>query len=181
MPVPPPPPRTRRAVVRAAVTGGVGVLAGGLLTGCELPALDPEDGSTPGLPGADPSDAADPDVRLLTEVRSDLRGTAALVGAVLEERPALRAQARPFDRLHTRHLAALEIDGADREAQTVPRARVRGTDAAALDRLRAVEGRCQRTLANASVVARSGPLAALLASMSAAVAQQLAVTDGGRS
>lgn len=182
MPAPPPPSRTRRAVVRGAVWGGLTVVTGGLVAGCELPALGPEDGATPGTPGADPTTAADPDVALVAEVRSDLRGTAALVGAVVSDRPALRAQVRPFDRLHTRHLASLEGEGADLEAEVDSDSpRVRGDDAAALDRLRAVEGRLQRTLASAAVAAQSGRLAALLASMSAAVAQQLAVTGGGPS
>lgn len=98
-----------------------------------------------------PARADDPDTALVDEVVGRITATAALSARV----PDLVA-------LHTAHLDAL--DAAPPVAGTASRARL----------LRS-ERQLQRFLVDAAVRAESGPLARLLASMSAAVSQQLAV------
>jgi hypothetical protein len=81
----------------------------------------------------------------------------------------VRRSLRDLQRTHRAHLAEL----ADSPARS-RRIRVEGDDAAALRRVRTTEQQLQRRLAETAVDAQSGPLAALLASMAAAIAQQLA-------
>lgn len=155
-------------VTRRAALGLV--LAGLATGGCEVadPARPPADGgSDPSTPPAD-SPAADPDAALVDSVRGELATALALV-MVTADRPALAAETAPFRRLHRRHLAALPGD----EVTASP-ARVPGDTQRARSRVSRHEQRLQGSLADAAVRAESGPLAALLASMSAAVAQQLA-------
>ena len=98
-----------------------------------------------------PASADDPDGSLVDEVVVRITATAALAAGV----PDLVA-------MHTAHLDALEA------APPVP-----GT--APLPQLRRSERQLQRFLGGAAARAESGPLARLLASMSAAVSQQVAV------
>jgi hypothetical protein len=65
--------------------------------------------------------------------------------------------------MHAEHLAVLEVRAEPADGQPVARD------------VRAAETTLQRQLADAAVRAESGALAKLLASMAAAVAQQLAV------
>jgi hypothetical protein len=157
---------------RGALTGGLTLVAGLLTSGCDLPGSPSSDPTEPGTPTTDAR--RDPDLDVVAGVREDLAGTGALVATLLRTRPSLQEQAAPFRRLHRQHLAALEGDPV-----TGRDPRLSGSDAAVLARMRAAEERLERTLAGAAVAARSGALAALLASMSAAVAQQLAVTSAG--
>ena len=98
-----------------------------------------------------PSSADDPDGSLVDEVVSRITATAALAARA----PGLVA-------MHTAHLDAL--DAPPPVAGLAPRARLRRS-----------EQQLQRFLVDASMSAESGQLARLLASMSAAVSQQLAV------
>ncbi len=151
---PRPTPVARRTTLGAALVGLVAV------GGCDLEDLDPRSEPAPVTPttSAPPEDA---DVDLVEAVVTDL---SAALGAASALRGADRATGRAFTRLHRRHLT--ELDAAD-EVIT----------AGGPDRLAAVlrtERRLQRRLAEAAVAAESGELAAVLASMSAAVAQLLA-------
>ena len=125
-------------------------LAAGAGTLLAVPGCGREAG-TPPRPAAD----GDPDRALVEEVIEGITATAALSARV----PELTA-------VHAAHLAALEA--APAIAGRTP-----------LARLRRAEAGLQRLLVDASVRAESGALARLFASMSAAIAQQLAVFGKG--
>jgi hypothetical protein len=166
-------PAPLRTTRRSALAGTLAVLT---VTGCDAVTPAPPAESGPGSNRAEPTTdtPADPDEALVAEVRADLARASVLVTSALGARPGLRSELAPFATLHARHLRALDGDR--------PRGRteVPGTAAAVRDDARAREVRLQASLASAALNAQSGPLAALLASMSAAVAQQLAATaDAG--
>jgi len=170
----PPLRATRRRLLRAPAAA---VVTGLALAGCDLAGTQEPGATTPsptpsGTPAPTPTPAADPDETLVARVRGEVAEAAALVAAAGRGRLALRRELAPLVRLHRRHLEALPGDDAD----AAP-ADVRGDAAAARRRVRQREEALQAGLADAAVVASSGPLAALLASMSAAVAQQLAVRE----
>ena len=156
------------ALTRRRVLGGA--VAGLSMSGCDVAGPDPG----PDRPTGPTADAAptpdDPDAALVEEVRADLRESLALVVAAVASRPGLEPELRGFRRLHRRHLDALP--GED-ESSSDPR--VAGDAAAVRARVRSREERLRARLADAAVASESGPLASLFASMSAAVAQQLAV------
>lgn len=165
--------RPLRPTRRAALVGGAVLLA---TTGCDLvgdrPGTDPDPSDSPGTSGSDASPDADPDESLVDEVRAEIATAAAVVLAAGRGRPSVSRRVGDYRRLHDRHLAALPG-----ETGRVRRVRVAGDDAQALRRVTTAENLLQRRLADASVAAESGPLAALLASMSAAVAQLLATGE----
>lgn len=162
--------RRLRPTRRGALVGGAVLLA---TTGCELvggqSGTDPARSDSPGTTGSGASPDADPDESLVDEVRTEIAATAAVVLAAGRGRPSVSRRVGDYRRLHDRHLAALPG-----ETGRVRRVQVAGDEAGALGRVTAAENRLQRRLADAAVAAESGPLAALLASMSAAVAQLLA-------
>ena len=170
----PPLRATRRRLLRAPAAV---VVTGLAVAGCDLVGTQEPGGTTPsltpsGTPAPTPTPAADPDETLVARVRGEVSEAAALVAAAGRGRPALRRELAPVARLHRRHLDALPGDDAG-----VASAQVLGDSAAARRRVEAREEALRAGLADAAVVASSGPLAALLASMSAAVAQQLAVRE----
>lgn len=112
----------------------------------------------------------------MARVRTDLTDALAWVRSAAEGRPGLAAELDGFRRLHAAHLAALPGD-----TEPTARPRVRGGPRPVRAELRQREARLQRALADAAVAAGSGALAALLASMSAAVAQRLAAPAAGMS
>lgn len=152
---------TRRAAL--AVTAGLGGLA---VAGCTADDGDPRPStSTTSAPSVDADSA------LVGEVAGRVAAAGALVRRVLRDSPSLRSDLDPLRRMHEAHLEALGgHDGSARSSR--PR---RGGTADALRQVAASEQRLQRSLAAAAVRAESGTLAKLLASMSAAVAQHLAV------
>lgn len=159
------PLRTSR---RGALVGGLAVLA---TSGCDAVTSPPPSGTGPGSDvSTTPGDTADdPDEALVADVHSDLARASVLVASAVSARPGLRPELAPFVTLHARHLHALDGDQPRDGRRPVPgdAAEVRAT-------VRAHEARLETSLASAALAAQSGPLAALLASMSAAVAQQLA-------
>lgn len=158
-----------RTTRRAALVGSLAVLA---TTGCEALSPAPPDASGPRTTPSSPTtrSAGDPDAALVDDVRADLAEASLLVTSTVGARPALRAELAPFGTLHARHLRAL--DG-HRPGGRRP---VPGSATEARATVRAREAGLETSLASAALAAQSGPLAALLASMSAAVAQQLAAT-----
>ncbi len=90
--------------------------------------------------------------------------------AAATARPAIGAWPAAFAALHRAHRDVLSDDAI--EAPSPP---IRGNAPAVLRQVTSRERGAQRRLADWAVAAESGPLARLLASMSAAVAQQLAV------
>jgi hypothetical protein len=152
------------------VLGGVlGVVA---TTACDVDDLrPPEDGPTPSPPPS-ASSAPDSDAALVTSVAVAILSANDLVGVVRRRHPALEASAGSFARMHRRHLGVLQPTG---DLKTRTATRVPSSAAVALKELRGAELGLRRQLARASVQADSGALARLLASMSAAVSQHLAV------
>ncbi|MGZ5398857.1 MAG: hypothetical protein ACXWDM_02510 [Nocardioides sp.] len=162
-------PLPLRATRRRALVGTLAVLT---VTGCDAVAPSPPAESGPGnsSPEQTVDSPADPDEALVAEVRADLTRASVTVTSALGAQPGLRSELAPFGTLHSRHLQALDSDR--------PRGRrpIRGSAAAVRAEVRNQEARLEAALAAGALSAQSGPLAALLASMSAAVAQQLSVT-----
>jgi hypothetical protein len=156
---PAPAVRTTRRTTLGGVLAGVAVLAG-----CDLGSDDPASAPTPS------PDLDDPDAGLVEDVVDDIVATRQLVESLRRRHASLRRPLGGLDRMHDAHLEAL---GASRPVGRGPARSGGDPDAVAL--LRARELRHQRLLADRASAARSGRLARLLASMSAAVAQQLAV------
>jgi hypothetical protein len=156
------------------------VVAGLTAVGCDISGSDGRGSSdTSSSPtassqatGQATEPAPDPDETLVARTRADIAEAAALAAAAGRGRPALRRELAPYRRLHAAHLAALP--GEDLEVAPV---RVRGDAAAARRRVRRGEQTLQVRLADAAVEADSGRLAALLASMSAAIGQRLTVEE----
>ena len=105
----------------------------------------------------------------------DIVATSALVTALARRHDSLR---RPLAALVGVHEAHLEVLG-PREPTDARPARTRNA-ADALSVVVKREQRHQRLLADHALSARSGRLARLLASMSAAIAQQLVLLPEGR-
>ncbi len=163
----PPPRTTRRTALAGALAGGV------VLAGCDLGDLGSDDPDSAPAPS---SGAEDPDAGLVEDVVEEVATTLLLVETLRRRHDSLR---RPLGGLARVHAAHLEVLGSSRRSGRRPS---RSSNAAqALAALRAQELRHQRLLADRAVAAQSGRLARLLASMSAAVAQQLAVLpEAGR-
>lgn len=160
---------------RTAIVGGLGSLA--FVAGCDLDDLDPTDDST--RSGGEPEDsepAQDADAALAEQVLRELQELIELVSAERSTYPHLSRSLTSLIDLHSAHREAL---GGEPLAALTARQHSQGP-AAALTLIRARELRAQRRLADWSVAARSGALARLLASMSAAVAQQLIVLPTSR-
>jgi hypothetical protein len=159
--VPPHHPAVSRRTALGAALGGVVALSGCDL---ELADLDPRSEPTPaGAPTAS-APPADADTTLVADVVAEIGAALALADAV--RRPYRKAY-RPLARLHRAHLDLLDGEPPEPGAPT--------TAAAA----RAREEQLQVSLAEAAGRAGSGELARVLASMSAAVAQQLATLPAG--
>ena len=135
----------------ALVLGTAGLAA---LTGCGADPADPAD------PAAPAASADDPDGALVDEVIARITAAAARAASV----PQLAA-------MHAAHLEALDAEPAASSTTPAPTA----------GELRRVERSLQRQLVDASMRAESGALARLLASMSAAVSQQLVSLPAARS
>ena len=149
----------------------LGVALGGLLgvTACDVADLDPR--SDPAPSGSPTEPPADADTVLVEQVVADLVAMLAAPAVATRARDVRRATTA-FTELHLGHLEALEAPQAEAPTQPPPRT-VSRTEA--LRSLRRRERRHQRRLEEACLAATSGSLARLFASMSAAVAQRLAV------
>lgn len=150
---------------RAALTAGGGLAL--TLAACTEGADDLP--AAPGVvtPTAPPESA---DTVLATRTARAIADTDALLAAVVTAYPALRPRLVPLRRTHAAHLAVL--DDLDVPARATPRAPAGGRRAALRATLRR-EQALQRELDRACLAARSGSLATLLGSMSAALGQRL--------
>lgn len=153
---------TRRTAVGAALAGLAAV------SGCDAGRHDT--GGTPGV-----SASADPDAALVDDVVGELTDLAGLVASVASAYPRLAPVLKPFRELHAAHL---EVLGGDAPAASADAGSLPGA-ARALEEVRLREQRSQRRLVDASVAARSGDLARVLACMSAGAAQRLALMPRG--
>lgn len=168
------PTATRRSALAAAL--GVTGLS---VAGCDLQDLDPREpvpATSAGSTG--PADAANPDVdlALVAEVVALVLARSARVDAVRRRHPDLRRTFGPLARMHQAHLAVLDPDGAARDLFD---AVVPATSRQARDRRRLIQAErtlCQQ-VARAAERAEAGQVAKLLASISASVAQHVAVIE----
>ena len=165
MPVPTP-VATPAAATRRTTIGAL-LLGLGVVAGCDL---DPSSGDAGGSPQA----TVDPDVALVRDVLDEIAAVAGLVSSVGAAHPPLGDPMAALGRLHDAQAAALDAAPSDGSATTSPGPTF-ADPAAALRAVRRREQRLQDRLVDWSVAARSGALARLLASMSAGVAQHLAV------
>lgn len=166
------PPR-RTLSRRALVTSGLTVGAGLALTGCsvENPARRERSPATPA--------ELTPDVAVATRALSEIRTVRAAVVGTRRHFPATRAQLGPVVSMHMAHertLVDAVPDRADTSTQPTPYvvSRKRGT---ALRNLATREQRLHEVLDDLALRAQSGDFARLLASMGAALGQQLAGWD----
>lgn len=155
---------------RTALVGALGSLA--LVAGCDLGDLDPTDDPSPS--DGDPSasePAQDADAALVDQVLAELEDVIEVVAVERSNHPGLHPALTSLVDLHSAHLKAL---GGETVTAWTDKHHTQGP-AAALRLIRAREMVTQRRLADWSIGSQSGALARLLASMSAAVAQQLIV------
>ena len=154
-------PTSRRTALGGLLAGLAGAA---VLAACDVDELRPPEDEEAPAPEQTTDGALDPDVALVEDVVAQVTRTwAAVVSAGLGARLA---------RLQRMHEAHLEVLGATPVKQTAPPS---GPEPKRYQRVLGREQRLQSDLATAAVEARSGALARLLASMSAAVAQHLAV------
>ena len=157
---------------RILIVGSAGV-AGLVVSGCDVnnPVSDEKKPQTEaGLA---------PDVAVATSALAEIRAVSTAVSSTLTRFPATRTRLASLVTMHREHAASL--------ADAVPeRARTTATPApyvvprkpeVALARLAAREQRLHGTMDGLALRAQSGDFARLLASMGAAVGQQLAVWD----
>jgi len=170
---PSPPALTRRTAVAGVLAGLAGMC---VVTACDGNRGD--DGTGPGVSDGSGTPAADPDAALVTRVDDQLVELLTLVEALGARFGGLHARLRPWRDLHRAHLDVL--DTATSPGPSSPAPDLAGVDSptAALRVLASHERLAHARLVDASVAARSGALARLLASMAAAVAQRLTLLDG---
>ena len=165
-------PHLAARATRRGVVGGL--VLGVTATACELdPPRDDPANTGPGPTDGSSAGTDDPDARLVRRVAAELGAALAVADGVGRARPPLTREVAPWRQMHRAHLEALERGGRVRPEP------LRGSATDLRARLRRQEARLQRQLADAALAARSGALASLLATMSAAVAQQLAAGDAG--
>jgi hypothetical protein len=155
---------------RSLITGAAGVAAL-VLTGCSAgDSTSPEEAPQP------PAELA-PDVAVATRALAEIRAVSAAVGSTVRRHPATRSALAPLGQMHAAHEASLADAVPDRASTTatpapyvVPRRRE-----VALRAVTTREQRLHATLDALALRAQSGDFARLLASMGAAIGQQLAV------
>jgi len=164
----PPPPITRRATLVLASLG--------LVAGCEWG--PPEDGTDPSADPAPP--APDEDAELASTALVATSGVAALVAATASRHRGLATPLADLTALHLAHLRLLGAAAPEAPQPTPPEVPARSRAALAL--VVREERRLEDELAALAGRVASGAFARALASMSAAVAQHLAVLPptGGR-
>lgn len=175
--------RTRRgaaapAVRRRTVLSGGAAAAGALALGaCSLNNPYNEDATPP----EEAIERLDPDIALAVEAVAALGVAQRLVEATGRRHPKLAAELQGLLALHRAHHAALVEavpDDVDLTAGTQP-AQVAPRPDVARQRVVAAEDTLRNQLRGFALRAQSGPFARLLASMTAAVAQQRAVQPAG--
>ena len=158
-----PPSTTRRTALGGVLAGLAGAVA---LVACDVDDLRPPEVDDTPAPSPEAGES-DPDLALVDEVVAQVTRAWLLVKSARAYR-LLREPLGPLQRLHEAHLDVLDAEHSE------PAVQQNGPAAPKYLEVRRVEAQLQRRLADASLRARSGALARLLASMSAAVAQHLA-------
>lgn len=157
------PPVGRSRISRRAALTGLGASAVLVLGGCRLGPDDEVAGAS--------KEQRDADEALVATVVRDLRATRDLADRTMRRHIGLSPVMTPLVTMHDAHLGVLDATAAP--AGSAPG--VAGRSGPALARVRRAEVRLQQQLAGHAATATSGALARALASMSAAVAQHVAV------
>jgi hypothetical protein len=152
---------SRRVVLGVTLAGGVGAL-----TGCEGPDVGPTGPTSSGTPSPVTQDSPDRELVLRALASVDLMLAALVTGPVRRAR-----EAAPLRRLHRAHRTVLLGSLGGAEPSEGPSA---GTPMTRRE-IPAREEALQAELVAGSLQAQDGLVARLLAVMSAAIAQQLAV------
>lgn len=155
--------RSRPRISRRAALSGLGASAVLVLGGCRLGPDDEVAGAS--------KEQRDADEALVEAAVRDLRAARDLADRTLRRHVGLSPAMTPLVTLHDAHLGVLDATAA--RPGSAPGVAVRSGPA--LARVRAAEERLQAQLAAHATAATSGALARALASMSAAVAQHVAV------
>ena len=161
----------RPGVLATRRTAIAGVVGGALaLGGCDGGDPTGDSSGTPSPTAATTTAApADPDQALVDEVVAELDELIGLTAAAAAARRRIAPRAAAFEALHRAHREVLTDDELDEDSSPS----VTGSAKALDTRITRRERQAQARLAEWAVAAQSGPLARLLASMSAAIAQQL--------
>ena len=153
---------------RATLGGLLAIGAGSVMpAGCDLGDQDRRGG-----PGRAPTPRPDADQRLVARTARDVVRTRLAVTAAVDRHRVLAGPLGPLLRMHLAHVRALGGAAGRRRAVGQERS---AEAAGALQAIRVVEAAHRHRLEAAALGAASGDLARLFASMSAAVAQHLAV------
>lgn len=167
------PRATRRTALGGSLVAVLGTSACGLWSpdGDDAAPIAGAAAPSPGAPAATVTvPGPDADAELVTDVLRQLSITHRVVRENRQAHRALDETLRPLERLHEAHAREL----GDLVPATGPAADPDETPEIALARVSTAETRLQRRLARATIAAESGALAQLLASMTAAVAQERA-------
>jgi ABC-type xylose transport system permease subunit len=160
-------PGPTRLLTRRATLGSAAALTGALsasLAGCEWGPPDQVDA---------PEAKQDSDDKLAKTAAGQIGGALQLVVSAPKSYPSLTATLAPLLAVHRAHLLVLDPKGTMTPTSAGPAELTSGSAATALAEIRSVELALQRGLATDAAAATSGQLARTLASMAAAVAQQL--------
>lgn len=178
MPDPTPPHQAvpRRTVLGALAAGAVAALAGGCSTAAPV-------GAHAGRSSPSPTGARGvlPDVAVAMAALARIRNAAEVLDRTSQRHHGLRARLAGLSALHAAHLRMLQ-DAVPKDHRPSPTTaphpeRVARREPVALHQTVAAEEGLRRSLDDLAVRARSGEFARLLAAMSAAVGQQLAMLD----
>ena len=163
----------------------LGALAGGVLAalagGCSTTAPSEAHAGRPS-PSASGARGVSPDVAVATTAVARIRQTAEMLDRTSRRHQRLRAPLAALTALHDAHLRMLQ-DAVPKDHRPSPTPtphppRVARRQPAALHQAVAAENGLRRSLEDLAARAQSGEFARLLAAMSAAVGQQLAVLGG---
>ena len=159
------PPTTRRTTLGS-------LLALAAVSACDVDDLRPPEDDAEPSPAASESSPPDADSRLVEATVGEILQILTVLASA-RRFASLQASVRELARMHRAHLAVLS-PGLDPGKPVRSSVRVPRSPKDALRQVRTAENALQRRLATSAVEARSGSLARLLASMSAAVAQHVA-------
>lgn len=166
-------PSPRAVASRRATIGAAAALVA--LTACEADGGTPRRPATPSGTAPDGSHAAtDPDLTLVEDVVAEVTAALALVEAA---RGRGRTLSRRLAGLADTHRAHLDLLDAGTTPPPADDPSLRGGAGAVVRRVAERERVLQRRLTGRAVAAESGQLAALLAAIVAAVAQQVALLE----
>lgn len=156
---------SRRSLLRAGAYGALG-LGVGALAGCDVPAL---------TPSAQKKQATNADLPAVVSAAALSRRLIDLTASTGRHQHSLEGRMAPLTAMHRAHLRVLEhaVPQGQRSRLRQHKATVTPKHGSGLAAVRAAETLARTQLASLANTAHSGELARLLASMAAAIGQQL--------